>query len=366
MDKKINTEFKRPFAQQSKGHQIDPIFGNIWIKDTEGMIDGQKDLAGRFCDKMWNWFEIDMWGKCWMCCPSWLPYSIGNLRDESIKTMWNGPKAQAIRQQVFDGTWQYCQHNFCPLIADDRLPSLADQDKELSIVADELPTHINFSNDESCNLRCPSCRVEKILFTSGPMYEQRKWINDKVVEAFLTEPTNRKFFIYVTGSGDPFASKIYREMLYNIEGDKFPNLSVNFQSNGVMFTPKIWDKLHKIHTNINHCRVSFDAGTKDTYENKTRLGGNWELLLENCDFLNDKHNDYNKFDIHYDFVVQVTNYKEMPTYIDLILNRYNNAATISFSLVTDWGTWLPEEYEQQCIWKDTHPEHNEFLNVLKH
>ena len=149
MNTKINlpSTSRQPFTHLSKGHQIDPIFGNIWIKDTEGMIDGQKGLAGRFCDKMWNWFEIDMWGKCWMCCPSWLPYSIGNLRDESIKTMWNGPKAQAIRQQVFDGTWQYCQHNFCPLIADDRLPSLADQDKELSIVADELPTHIIFSNN---------------------------------------------------------------------------------------------------------------------------------------------------------------------------------------------------------------------------
>ena len=198
------------------------------------------------------------------------------------------------------------------------------------------------------------------------MYEQRKWINDKVVEAFLTEPTNRKFFIYVTGSGDPFASKIYREMLYNIEGDKFPNLSVNFQSNGVMFTPKIWDKLHKIHTNINQCRVSFDAGTKETYEQKTRLGGKWDLLLSNCDFLNDKQNHYNEFKIHYDFVVQVTNYKEMPTYIELIANRYNNASTINFSLVTDWGTWTPEEYDQQCIWKNTHPEHKEFLNVLKH
>lgn len=366
MDKKINTAVRRPFTHQSKGHQIDPIFGDVWIKDTEGARDSKKNLEGRYCSKMWDWLEVDMWGKCWLCCPSWLPYFIGNLREQSIKEMWNGPKAQAIRQQVFDGTWQYCQHHFCPEIAEDRLPFLADQDKNLSVIASELPTRINFANDESCNLQCPSCRVGKILLTEGAMYEQRKFVNDKVVEAFLIEPTDRNFNIYVTGSGDPFASKIYRDMLYNIDGTKFPNLKINLQTNGVMFTPKMWNKLHKIQNQLRACRISFDAGTKDTYENKTRLGGNWDLLLENCDFLNDKHNDYNKFDIHYDFVVQVTNYKEMPTYIELITNRYNNVATINFSLVTDWGTWSPEEYEQQCIWKNTHPEHKEFLNTLKH
>ena len=373
MNKKINSLWplsasgRQPFTHLSKGHQIDPIFGKIWIKDTDGMIDGQKDLAGRYCGKMWEWFEVDMWGKCWMCCPSWLPYSIGNILEDNIEEMWNGPKAQAIRQQVFDGTWQYCQHNFCPEIADDRLPSLADQDKELSVITNnKLPIHINFSNDESCNLRCPSCRVGKILLTKGPMYEFRKQVNDKVVEAFLTKPTDRNFNIYVTGSGDPFASKIYRDMLYNIDGTKFPNLKINLQTNGVMFTPKMWNKLHKIQNQLRACRISFDAGTKDTYENKTRLGGNWDLLLENCDFLNDKQDHYNKFEIHYDFVVQVTNYKEMPTYIELIVDRYNNANTINFSLVTDWGTWSPEEYEQQCIWKNTHSEHKEFLNTLKH
>ena len=391
MDKKINVELKRsppPSNPMAKGH-LDPIFGDIWIKDTEGMIDGQKDLAGRYCDKLWTWFEVDMWGKCWMCCPSWLPYSIGNILEDDIKEMWNGPKAQALRQQVFDGTWQYCQHNFCPLIASDKLPSLkaakanarsdidrslahtnfnyiSDHGEELSIIANELPTRINFSNDESCNLKCPSCRPDKILLTEGKLYDTRKLINDKTVEAFLTEPTDRYFSIHVTGSGDPFASKIYRDMLYNLDGSKFPNLDINLQTNGVMFTPKMWNKLHKIHNQLRACRISFDAGTKDTYENKTRLGGNWDLLLRNCDFLNDRQNDYNKFYIHYDFVVQATNYKEMPTYIDLILNRYNNAVTINFSLVTDWGTWSPEDYKNQCIWKDSHPEHNDFLNVLKH
>ena len=66
--------------------------------------------------------------------------------------------------------------------------------------------------------------MDKILFTSGPEYDKRKEINDKIVRMFFTEPTDRKFGLMCTGSGDPFASKIYRDMLSNIDGKKFPNL----------------------------------------------------------------------------------------------------------------------------------------------
>lgn len=374
------SESNRPYSTNAPGHYDDPVFGRIWIKETEGMSASKKDLSGKYCSKLYTWFEVDMHGRCWMCCPSWLPYSIGNIFEDSIEEMWNGEKAQTLRNQVFSGKWNYCQHEFCPMIASDNLPDLEwaktgksneftsneiQALKDKSTKAYELPTKINFSNDESCNLKCPSCRVDKLLFTEGPLYEKRKKINDRMVEFFLTEPTDRHFSIHVTGSGDPFASKIYREMLWNINGEDFPNLLVNLQCNGVMFTPKMWDKINKIHNNLADVRISFDAGTKDTYENKTRLGGDWDLLLENCDFLNEKQKDFKKFWIHYDFVVQSDNYKEMPLYTELILDRYDQAADINFSLVTDWGTWDPETYEEKCIWKETHPEHEQFLEVLK-
>ena len=374
------SESKRPYSNSAPGHYDDPVFGRIWIKETEGMSATKKDLSGKYCPKFYTWFEVDMHGRCWMCCPSWLPYSIGNIFEDSIEEMWNGEKAQALRNQVFSGDWKYCQHEFCPEIASDNLPEIdhvvsnekkrwhdfeVDVLKNKSLVSPQLPTSINFSNDESCNLKCPSCRVDKILFTEGPLYERRKKINDRIVEFFLTEPTDRTFSIHVTGSGDPFASKIYREMLWNIDGQKFPNLKVNLQCNGVMFTPKMWDKIHKIHNNLRSCRISFDAGSKDTYENITRIGGDWDLLLENCDFLNAKQLEYPRFMIHYDFVVQAENYKEMKTYAELIIDRYDMATDVCFSLVTDWGTWDQKTYEEKCIWKETHPEHEEFLEVLK-
>ena len=357
------SESSRPFSKLSDGRTIDPIFGPVWIKETKGMPDVKKDLSNRFCPKLFTWLEIDMHGKAWMCCPSWLPYPIGNVLEQTLEEIWNGEKAQLLRKQIFTGEWKYCQHDFCPEIAGDRLPFI-DNNTPKSTVA-PLPTKINFSNDESCNLRCPSCRVDKLLFTEGPMYERRKLINDKVFNMLFTVPNDRHFSINVTGSGDPFASKIYREMLSRIDGSKFPNLTVDLQTNGVMFTPKNWNRIHKIQKNLGRIAISFDAGTKDTYENKTRLGGDWDLLLDNCKHLDKQVSTYPNMKIAYEFVVQTDNYKEMRKYIRTIDKQFPNADSIEFSLVTDWGTWSKDVYEQKCIWKKTHPEYQNLLAVLK-
>jgi organic radical activating enzyme len=359
------SESSRPYSKLSDGRTVDPLFGPVWIKETQGMSASKKDLSGKYCEKLYTWLEVDMWGKAWMCCPSWLPYPIGNVLEESLEEIWNGIKAQELRKQIFTGEWKYCQHDFCPLIAGDNLPNLKDINDAPTTTVAPLPTKVNFSNDESCNLKCPSCRVDKLLFTEGPLYERRKLVNDKLYDMLFSTPTDRHFSIHVTGSGDPFASRIYREMLEKIDGKDFPNLEVNMQTNGVMFTPKNWKRIYKIHNNLRSCAISFDAGTKETYETKTRIGGNWDLLLENCKFLDEKYNEYPNFKISYEFVVQVDNYKEMRRYIRLVDKMFPNAASINFSLVTDWGTWPKEIYEQKCIWKDTHPEHENLLKVLQ-
>ena len=358
------SESSRPYTKSSDGQILDPVFGPVWIKETKGMNSSKKNLSGKYCSKLYTWLEVDMHGKAWLCCPSWLPYSIGNVLESNLEEIWNSDKAKELRNQIFTGDWKYCQHEFCPLIAGDNLPNLVDIENPPTSTVASLPTHINFSNDESCNLKCPSCRVDKILFTQGPLYERRKLVNDKMYDMLFAEPTDRFFSIHVTGSGDPFASKIYRDMLSKIDGNDFPNLEVSLQTNGVMFTQKNWQRISKIHSNLRRIAISFDAGTKDTYENRTRLGGDWDLLLENCKYLDDQVKHYPNMHIAYDFVVQLDNYHEMRRYIRLIEKQFPNAGTINFSLVTDWGTWPKDVYEAKCIWKDSHPDHNKLLKVL--
>lgn len=347
---------------------------NINFKDSQGSID-VAGIKGKFCNRPYTWLEINSKGDVYLCCPSWLPYPIGNLLETPMHGIWNGEKAQKIRQQMFTDRWIYCHHTFCPSIAGNSLMDMSQakvsENKRIqhialsqTLIAPELPDQINLANDESCNLSCPSCRTHKINHSKGPDYERRKELNDRIVQTFLTEPTDRAFTIYCTGSGDPFASKIFREMLTNIDGSLFPNLEIGLNSNGVMFTPKIWHQLHKIHANIGHTRISLDAGSKQVYE-KVRLGGDWDLLMKNCSFLNEQVGINDKFTLNFDFVVQWANYKDIPKYVELCLTKFPNLNTINFGLINDWFTWSSNEYEKQCIWKNTHPEYYDFLNILK-
>jgi organic radical activating enzyme len=365
----------------------DPDFGKIRIHDSSSMLSHNTNLDNRYCKALYRRLEVSVDGRCWLCCPMWLPYPIGNLNENTLEEIWNGPLAQTIRAQMFTNNWDRCIKSVCPDIVSD---SLWHQDDVLrggkaadgstaiknklydweitgvenkSLTPYKWPVEILLGTDESCNLFCPSCRKAKIMHTSGSEYERRRELTQRVLDGVLEIDPEQEVKLIITGSGDPFGSKVFREALLEMDGRNNPNLQIHFQTNGVMLTPKTWNNLYKLHDNISNIQISFDAATAETYETKTRIGGHWDTLLKNCDYLD--ANAPERARISYDFVVQAANYREMPAYIELIKNRYPNAVGINFSLVLDWRTWTPEEYSQQAIWKPSHPQHSEFLEVLK-
>lgn len=317
-----------------------------------------KNLHGKFCDKPFNTLSIRDDGSCWMCCTSWLPYSIGNLNDNTFEEIWHGDAANLIRASILDGSFKFCSHTTCGDISDDRLPDITEK-----IVLPDFPTHIMFENDSSCNLSCPSCRTEKIYDHEGPDYDRKLELHNKIIEAVFSRPHDQSIVLDMTGSGDPFGSKIFREFLINFDPTPWPNLILDLHTNGVMFTPTYWHKLEKWHSKIRAIRISFDAASEETYS-VTRRGGDWNTLLKNCDYINNELNHNPNIFVLTQFVVQDLNYKEMKDYVQLVLDRFPNFYYIEFQLVIDWGTWNTETYNKRAIWMKDHPEHKQFLEVL--
>lgn len=54
----------------------------------------------------------------------------------------------------------------------------------------------------------------------------------------------------------------------------------------------------------------------------------------------------------------------MPEFVNL--GKKVGADKVFFQKVVNWGTWSDEIYEQQAVWKEHHPEHQMFLDVLSH
>lgn len=347
----------RPFQDTAYQPKEDGIVGKYTQPDTSG-LSVKADLAGKFCSKPYEWLEIDKNGNCWLCCPTWLPVSIGNVFQNSLQEIWSGEIAQAIRNTMAESTFTYCNPVFCPEIASGSLPSMP-----YRLPTARFPKHINFAFDESCNLKCPSCRISSILHAKGEEYERRLLILQKVKDAYFAQPHQARIRLVITGSGDPFGSKVFRDFLTDFDPTPWPNLRLSLLTNGVMLTPKMWNRIERWHSHLDSILISFDAGSKAVYD-VVRAGGDWDQLLENCDFLNAEKQKH-RFTIRSDFVVQDLNFREMPLYTKMITDRFASFDQVAFSSVSNWGTWDTKTFEQRAIWKTAHPDHQALLDVLR-
>ena len=340
----------------------------IWEgRDSKGHISENMDLSDKFCSRPFDAMSIHK-NIVTPCCLNWLKIRPTHdyANGEQLMECWNSEAMQAIRASILEGSFKLCNQATCHVIQRGELqkkseitdPRLRDIISHNSTELSEPPRDFALSYDSSCNLVCPSCRTEKKNYTSGKYFDEAQAIQNQFIKDILSTPTERKFHIKVTGSGDAIGSKIFRQLLTQIDGKEFPNLRITLHTNGVLLTPKWWDKLNKIHGNIQNIEISMDASTPQTYE-KLRVGGCWETLLANVDHLCQQ-----KAPVVIGMVVQKENFREMPDFVKLGLSL--GVKKIKFALLLNWNTWESEEYENNCIWKSYHPDSRSFFEILKH
>lgn len=341
-------------------------------RDSAATVNRSRPLLGYFCPNPFTQLDVYEGGRAYSCCSSWLPTSIGNVGKRPLLEVWNSDTSQAIRRSILDGSFRYCDARICPRIQADDLPSLEEARANEAwrkkiidgqqVVIEDAPVVINLCNDSSCNLYCPSCRTQRTLHTRGREYETRQHLQDLITAQLFSRPSARHFRVNITGSGDPFASAVFRKFLFTLNGADFPNLRIHLQTNGVLLTPSNWRKMQRIHRNIAVVLISFDAASEATYA-VTRPGGHWTTLLDNVRRLGELRRQGELQHLRLDFVVQQPNFREMPAFVALA--RSLGADRAAFSMVLDWGTWSPREYAAMCVWKQDHPQFQELLTVLR-
>jgi len=328
-------------------------------------------LKGRFCPHPFNQVDLEESGVAYACCSAWLPTPMGNLNNSSMLDLWNGETMKRIRESIFDGSYRYCRHDRCPMIQNDSLPTLNEAAKnplytriieQESSAVDRPPAFINLVNDRSCNLHCPSCRRDRINVTEGPRFEEMAQLQQRLLEPYLSEPNEQDFTLSITGSGDPFASRVYRELLYTLKGSDFPNMKIALQTNGVLLTPRNWQRMAGVHNNIVSIIISFDAASEDTYL-VTRRGGHWQTLLENAGRMGELYGRGEVRRLRFDYVVQKANFREMNAFVQL--SKDLGAGEVYFSRLMDWGTWPKDQFMDQCVWEPGHPLRDEFMQVIR-
>jgi wyosine [tRNA(Phe)-imidazoG37] synthetase (radical SAM superfamily) len=306
-----------------------------------------------------------------MCCPSWLPTSITDGGKMSITEGWFGETSNKIRESVLDGSFSYCNHKLCPDLSSvlgGRTTETNNFKLKENFIEPQVPMveTVLYGQDRSCNLKCPSCRVNVIPNdnVNSPEHINKQALQDEIENTFGSSITR----VLLTGSGDPIYSKIYRDFLINFDSKKYPKMdTIVLVTNGILLTEKMWNKFN-CHEYIKILDISLDAGTKDTYENVTRLGGVWEILLDNIKFIIGLTDIKREF--VFSFVVSEYNFKEMAMAVELIDNITHNmygTKQINFRQHVYWesGAFSQEKVNKIGVFNPSHSQHAEFLEQLK-
>ena len=319
-----------------------------------------------------------------LCCPTWLETKLwyGKNEDGTLNyDVWKSETANKIRESILDGSYSHCHKTACPHLStliNTQKPSGFFVEKEKlpfqmhdGFVVDDKnissgPGSINFTYDDSCNLKCPSCRLHVIMAKPNEIIKI-----DNITDFIKNNYSKEARKLAITGSGDPWASKSFRKFLFEFDPKLWPKLDdIYLTTNANLFNEKNWQRIEKAHPYVKSVEISIDAATKDTYENKTRIGGNWEVLMENLDFISTIPTIQN---LRCSFVTQLDNYKEMREFAELIYKKFENriqkqqyseATLVYFGKIYQWTHMDYESFKHKAVWMEDHNEYHNFVDEV--
>jgi sulfatase maturation enzyme AslB (radical SAM superfamily) len=218
--------------------------------------------------------------------------------------------------------------------------------------------HLILGMDDSCNLQCPSCRLEKRDYNK-PKNEIEKLqfvtitkLNNRITS--LINNYNKEAFITFGASGDAFYSLATVNLISNLKYN--PLHRYKFQTNGLSMKA-VLPKL-KILPCIERISISIDGATKETHE-KLRIGSNWSKLIDNIKWLVKLPN---RPIIDVNFTVQTDNFREIPLFKE-IMDKLG-VDEVTYTLYNQWPHITDEIYKKNAVHFPDHINYLEYKDIL--
>lgn len=306
-------------------------------------------MKNKYCAMPFKWATFMQTGEQIICNPGWNIHP--KLSGDTVEEKFNSPEMKTIRDSILDNSYSLCSDN-CPYLKTYRAGGSPRVFVEKELLTEQkLPTHIELCEDNVCNLACPTCRKDFILEST----QQKNSFEDVV------EFSDKIKFLATTTAGDPLYSKKTFNFIKEINKEKFPNLEIiRIHTNGLLLEQK-WEEIKHVSENFNlDLNISVDAATFDTYK-VVRKGGNFDLLLRNLSFINEK----SLYNLTIWYCVHDLNFREMKDCFDLMEKTLDkHKVHYNFFVVEDWRQG-DELFIRQKVDKENHPLHNEYLNISK-
>ena len=196
---------------------------------------------------------------------------------------------------------------------------------------------------------------------SGKRKKETLDIQEKFKSGFFK---NAETFV-ITGSGDAFASPVFRKLLQTLQRKDAPSLKdIVILTNGLLL-PKYWDTLSDFALEkITTISVSIDAATEDLYD-INRRGGDWDQLIYSLSYIR----DLNVQSFFTSFVVQDNNFHQMKDFV--LMSEGYNVRHVQFQIIEpdfirdlgyeDYvGEWLSKAVQEK-----RHPRHQDLIETIQ-
>lgn len=375
---RINQAFDHGFERYLEQHRCDEIAEGNRNAQRQIFFDKHVNKDVWTCKRPWQTLGVNSYGDVFICIsPAWIPRFAGNiLASNDIFNILNSSKARAIRNEIINNRYFFCNFDLCgftqnlnekdfaktPETTEDLQPlTFINRPDDIEVTA--IPHDIIFDFDHTCNYRCPSCRTELINYNKHPIIAPINHnIGERVKKMIIDRIENQPVEIRWAG-GEPFISKVYLDLMeYIITRHPRGNVRHCIQTNGSYLKSR-QHLVERLLPHMSELRISFDAATADTYH-QVRVNGVWDNLLENVAWVMDLIKTNGLYvNVTADFVVQKLNYKEIPQFKELADSM--GIKQVNYQRMWNWGTWPREQFDDMNVYHPSHPEYETLIALLQ-
>lgn len=283
---------------------------------------------------------------------SWAGYYIlGNLRDNTMSEVFNSEAAKKFRQTLLDGTYEFCNEENCPYMANGNLDTFMVEVDQIP----EYPQLLSLAYDRRCNYHCTCCISSSNCNVDTSVHEKI----EREIQTCL--PYVKEFS--ANGLGEFFVSESMNRVVSQWRPEEIPDAEFVLETNGSLFTKENWRKIRNIGKANLKVAITVMSFDEMAYQYLSGTTYPIDRIVENLKFVKELRDQGIINYLEIATVVQERNFRTMPEFVHRCIEEFG-ADCVRLR------RFLPEKAMDENIeWffdirNPRHPYHKEYLKVM--
>ena len=280
-------------------------------------------------------------------------YTLWNLRENTLAEVYHSEAAKRFRQTLIDETYDFCNSEECPYMANGELEKHIIELDEIP----EYPQELSLAYDNRCNYHCTCCVARKD--------EKIEPEVEKKIEEEIRVALPHIKSCNANGQGEFFVSSGIMELVSEWEPEKIEGATFSLETNGSLFTPENWGKVKNVANANLTVVVTVHSFEETAYQYLSGTTIKISQVIENLKFIKRLREEGKVDSFAITTVMQERNFRTLPQFVERCFEEFG-ADEVRIR------RFLPEKAMDENIeWffdirNPFHPYHEEYLAMMEH